>query len=391
MKNNTKLPVILFYLLGFFNSIGLFLYSFTQIDLNLTLSRMSIWQTIQKAFQSIGFFNRPLSTWLFIGIIISLFFWYGMSMYWVSQKKISMKHLWIMIFCMTVILIFSYPAFSYDLFNHMFTAKTVLLYHKNPYEVTPLQFTGFESWLTFMRWTHVVSIYSPLWILMTLVPYIFGFGYFLWIMWNFKLLIAAFYLMTIYAIGKLNQEKGDTTAVLGMAIFALNPLVIIESLISSHNDIVMMGTGMMALLFFHQRKFVASFFLLSVSIASKLITVLLLPMYLFPKVKWLPLALMSIGTIGFLVVTKREVMPWYLLWTLPFTALMPNKRWLIFLFSGISLGLLLRYAPYLYLGNWDDPVPLIKIWVTSVPIAVAIGIGISDELHIRMQSLRKQN
>ena len=43
-------------------SICLFLYSYTQVDLNLTLSRASTVQTIQKAFQYIGFYNRPVST-----------------------------------------------------------------------------------------------------------------------------------------------------------------------------------------------------------------------------------------------------------------------------------------------------------------------------------------
>ena len=48
-------------------------YSFTQVDLSLTLSQLSIWQTIQKSFQQIGYFNRPLSTAIFL-IIITLMF-----------------------------------------------------------------------------------------------------------------------------------------------------------------------------------------------------------------------------------------------------------------------------------------------------------------------------
>ena len=36
--------------------VGLFFYSFTQVDLNLTLSEWSVWQVIQKYFQHIGYF-----------------------------------------------------------------------------------------------------------------------------------------------------------------------------------------------------------------------------------------------------------------------------------------------------------------------------------------------
>ena len=371
MKYDKKIAPIIFYVFGIINSFGLFLYSYTQVDLNLTLSRISVWQTIQKAFQSIGYFHRPVSLVLFLGILFLLFFWYGLTLYFISKKKLGATHIWIMIFCMTGILIFAYPAFSYDLFNHMFTAKTVLLYQKNPYEVTPLQFTGFESWLTFMHWTHVVSIYSPLWIVMTLVPYLFGFGYFLWILWNFKLLIAAFYALTCYSILNILQREDDSLALSGMAMFAFNPLVIIESLVSAHNDSVMMGCAVFALYLFTRQRTVLSFFTLSASIAMKLISVFLIPIYLFGKVRWLPLVLMATGTFGFLLFTKREVMPWYFLWTLPFIALYPRKKWLIALTFGISLGLLLRYAPYLYYGHWNDPVPLIKLWVTGVPIAAS--------------------
>src|SRR5579871_525108 len=51
----------------------LFLYSFTQVDLDLTLSRASWFQTIEKSFQYIGYFNRPLSSWLYIFLLIVLF------------------------------------------------------------------------------------------------------------------------------------------------------------------------------------------------------------------------------------------------------------------------------------------------------------------------------
>jgi hypothetical protein len=107
----------------------------------------------------------------------------------------------------------------------------------------------------------------------------------------------------------------------------------------------------------------------------KLMTILLIPMYVFPKKKWMPLFLMSIGMIGFLVVTKREVMPWYFLWVVPFVALEPKKSWVTILSVGISIGLLLRYAPYFYFGHWNDPVPMFKYWGTLIPIVCAVLIA----------------
>ena len=50
-------------------AIALFLYSYTQVDLNLTLSTVNIWQYIQKAFQYIGYYERTFSTLIYLGIL----------------------------------------------------------------------------------------------------------------------------------------------------------------------------------------------------------------------------------------------------------------------------------------------------------------------------------
>jgi len=44
-----------------------------------------------------------------------------------------------------------------------------------------------------------------------------------------------------------------------------------------------------------------------------------------------------------------------------------HKSWLWSVSIGLSLGLLLRYAPFLYYGYWNAPVPTIKFWATVIP------------------------
>ncbi|MFZ5845249.1 MAG: glycosyltransferase 87 family protein [Patescibacteria group bacterium] len=351
-------------------AVFLLLYSYTQVDLNLTLSRVSIWQTIQKSFQYIGFFRRPLSTWLYLAILALFFGLYAWSLNLVSRGKLTEVVLWRLIGLISLILLFSYPAFSHDMFNYMFTAKTVLIYHKNPYLVIPQQFAGVEPWVNFMRWVHLPSAYTPFWILLTLPSYLLGFGFFLTIMWSIKLLVAFFHLATIWGIGRVLEKVEPKQKILGMAIFALNPLIIIENLVSSHNDVVMMALVVWAWLLFLERKKVASWFVLSLSVAAKLMTIFLIPVFVFGWRRAWALAAMLLGLV--LVVLQREILPWYWVWIMPFVALLPSASVITILSTGVSLGLLLRYAPYLYLGHWDPPVPTIKAWVTSLPILVAI-------------------
>ena len=355
-------------------SLLLFFYSFTQVSLSLTLTSVGIWQTIQKAFLNIGYFQRPASTVLYIGIITFLFILYIWLLIIVRRGLLSVRHLWKLIFMVSLVLVFSYPAFSNDIFNYMFTAKTILVYHKNPYAVIPLDFLGFDPWLSFLHWTHLPSAYTPVWIALTLPSYLLGFGYFLPIMWNMKILVALFYVGAIWLIKKIVTELDPTKAALSMAIFAFNPLVLVESLVSAHNDVTMMALALLAMYVFLKQKPLAAFFWLSLSIGLKFMTVFLLPVVLFKWNRVLALAAMALGLT--VVLFQREILPWYLLWVLPFVALLPRNLSLIILSGGISLGLLLRYAPFLYYGHWDSPVPVIKLWVTGVPIVVALLLAV---------------
>jgi hypothetical protein len=353
-------------------SFGLFLYSYTQVDLSLTLSRVGFFQTVQKAFQYIGYYNRPFSTVLFVLLVLAFCALYVITLRAISRKRLNIKQLWMIIGAVGILLVLSYPAFSYDFFNYMFTAKTVLVYQKNPYTVIPLQFTGVEPWLSFMHWTHLPSAYTPFWILLTLPSYFFGFGFFLLIMWNIKVLVALAFFLTAYYIGKILEIVEPKHKALGIAIFALNPLIIIETLVSGHNDIVMMALGLGAIYLFLKRNYLLSYLLLALSVASKLMTLVLYPVAFLGWNRKLALAAMLVGFVA--VLTQREVLGWYWVWIVPFVALLPSVMELVWLSLGVSVGLLLRYAPFLFYGHWDAPVPTIKEWVTWIPIILSIFV-----------------
>lgn len=356
----------------FFATLLLFLYSFTQIDLNMTLSRVGVLQNVQKIFQNVGYYQRPVSMWLYLALLVILFVLYEKVLSRIREGKLNESQFWQIIGVTSVILLFSYPAFSYDMFNYMFTAKTVAVYHKNPYEVIPLQFADIDVWTNFMRWTHLPSAYTPLWIASTVPAYLLGFGFLLTTMWSIKFLVLIFHLATIIGIGKILEKVEPKLKVLGMAIFALNPLIIIEDLVSSHNDVVMMAFAVWAIVFFLEKKKITSWFSLSLSVAAKLMTAALIPVWFFIHKKefrtW-----MLIFMVGALlaVVATREVLPWYWVWIVPFIALIPSNTTLTSLSTAVSLGLLLRYAPYLYYGSWDYPALILKNIGTLLPIIIA--------------------
>lgn len=364
--------LLLFYTIA---SIALFLYSLTQIDANMTISRFGLLQVAQQMFQRVGMNERPLSTLLYAGILVVLFALYIWVLSLIKKGTLDEHGFWRIVAVTSVILLPSYPAFSYDMFNYMFTAKTVLVYRQNPYEVLPMEFSGIDPWLLFMRWVHLPSAYTPIWIFLTLPAYLVSFGFLLPLLWSIKLVVLLFHLVTIIGIGRILARVEPQKKTLGMALFALNPLIIIENLVSSHNDVVMMAFAVWAIVLYLEKKKLASWFALSLSIATKLITAIIIPVWFFIDRKgidwrkWM-LIFMVGGLLA--VIATREVLPWYWVWIMPFIALLPSMNELTVLSTGVSLGLLLRYAPYLYLGNWDPPALLWKNIGTWLPIVVSV-------------------
>src|SRR5476651_611256 len=146
--------------------IGLFLYSYTQIDLSLTFSRITFLRKLVSSFQYIGYFQRPISMYLYLTILVVFHGFYIFLLLQSRKKKLDRGKIWFLIIVSTVVLAFAYNAFSYDIFNYIFDAKIITHYHQNPYIHKALDYPG-DPMLSFMQWTHRVYPYGPLWLVLT--------------------------------------------------------------------------------------------------------------------------------------------------------------------------------------------------------------------------------
>ncbi len=217
----------------------LFFYSFTQIDLGLTFSRNEFLKSILDSFQHLGYFNRPLSTYFYITLVVLLFGFYLLFLRHALQKKLSKQTFWKLCIVITVLLALSYNAFSYDLFNYLFDARIITHYQQNPYVTKVLDFPG-DPMLSFMHWTHRTYPYGPVWLALTVPLSFLGFGFFIPTFYLFKSLMAASFLGIVYFIGKITKKIAPKHEIFALVFFGLQPLVLIESLVSAHLDGVMM-------------------------------------------------------------------------------------------------------------------------------------------------------
>lgn len=375
--------------------LALFFYSYTQVDLSLTLSRTSIYQSVEKGFQYIGYFNRPLSTYLYIGLLILLFGFYIRLLNLAAKEKIQRKTFWLITILITIILIFSYNAFSYDIFNNIFDAKIITHYHLNPYQHKALDFPG-DPMLSFMHWVQRDYPYGPFWLAFSVPLSFLGTNIFLVTFFLFKIFAGLSYLGTVFFIEKITEQLDKKSSLFKTMLFALNPLVIIEGLVSAHNDMTMFFFGIFALYLLMNKKAIFSGVSLIISIGIKFATGFLLPVFftvyllqiLQKKILWERVLLfITVFMLPALVVVtlRTTFQPWYLLYVLPFGALIGNRFSVIVPSVLASMFALSEYIPFLYTGNWNPPIPVI---LNTITISGAIVCLCSTALLFFFKSKR---
>ena len=206
-------------------SICLFLYSFTQIDLNLTLISYPLIHEIQKPFIYFGYYLRPLSTGVYIGLVVLYFILFGFVLWLISRKKIGIQEVGMLVVLLSGILLFSYPAFSHDIFNYMFDAKIFTYYGDNPYAMRALDYPE-DPWIRFMHWTHRTYPYGPSFLPISIVLSFIGMNIFPITLVLFKALMILSYGGAVYFLYKVLKIVSPKYVVAATAFFALNPLVI---------------------------------------------------------------------------------------------------------------------------------------------------------------------
>src|SRR5256885_829233 len=338
--------------------LALFLYSFTQVDLSLTFSRMPLIRSIVNSFKYIGYFQRPVSTEIYVTLLSLLFIFYWIFLFLADVGKIAKRTVWKLIFASSILLLFSYNAFSYDLFNYIFDAKIVTFYHQNPYVHKALDYNG-DPMLSFMHWTQRNYPYGPIWLVLTVPLSFVGFNFFIPTFFFFKLLMTASFVGSVYYIGKIFQQLNPKKEVLGLVFFGLQPLILIESLVSAHIDIVMMFFALLAVYLLLQKQYIRSGGILLLSIGIKYATLFLFPVFVlfwwFEKRKnnspwrWV-FFLATLLMVGATIIAsiRTNFQPWYLIGPLAFAVFISDWIYIIVVSSIISFFAMLTYVPFLY-------------------------------------------
>lgn len=319
--------------------------------------------------------HRAVATGIYCGLVSAQFIWFIILVHRIRQKNVNSSSLWKLILVTMGILVMSFPGFSYDIFNYIATARVLFTYGENPYVVMPVELPN-DPMLAFMHAANKTALYGLSWIVLTSVPHSLSFNSPVIAVFTFKIFVAVFYIGSSYLVWLLSKKHP-----LSLALFSLNPLVVIETLVSSHNDVVMMFFTLLAFYLVQKKLPILGAFSLVLSIGIKFATGALIPIFAWvvyryfhnKHIPWETVWVYSTFAMTCMVILsplREEVYSWYFIWPLTIVALLPNRTTMQYISIAFSYGLLLRFAPFILTRNWFGTTPTIKYIVTAAPLIV---------------------
>lgn len=164
--------------------------------------------------------------------------------------------------------------FSADLFTYLSQAHALTDLHINPLVEAPLS-RGIDAVLAAYGTNYLSqpSAYGPAWLLLstggTWGAYDIGWG----VLYLKGLCLAAFF-GCIWSLDKLLRNIKPDAAVVGLYLFAWNPLVLLMAVGDAHNDVVMMLGVLLALWLLLQDRWVLAFMVLTLSLLVKYVSII---------------------------------------------------------------------------------------------------------------------
>lgn len=347
-------------------------YTYTQGEGIPILFKNTILGSAQEFLYRFWVDNKTLvGIWFFVSILMS-FFSYCLILKFFNFSK---KQLILVVVGLSIVSMLATPTgFSRDVFNYLFDGKILSHYQQIPWFTSPSQFPN-DPWLKFVPWPTSTSRYGPVWLILMGMITKFSGENLLINLAVFKVVMTMFLFGNVWwlwKISKLVDVKPENT----LRFIIFNPLFIIETLISPHTDAVMtfFVLGATYFLLSLELSWRKSLILLLLSSLVKIVSLpLLIAWVIFPVMKnfnkqyFLTLLVVFSCVASAIISLRWSINPWYFTLPIVLTALVLKKPFFRNLAICLSLALLVRYVPFVFLGYFD-PENKIRFWVFMVTL-----------------------
>jgi hypothetical protein len=171
--------------------------------------------------------------------------------------------------------LFMPPVLSTDIFHYALFGRMVAFYGLNPYVVPGTAISADPFWL-FAGWRDVTTHYGPVWTLISAGTAVIGGQSVLVTVLSFKGVAALCSLANCLLVLLLARRLTGGDGLGALLLYAWNPLILIETAGSGHNDAVMMTFALLGLLLVTRGRLLPGLAALLLSVMVKYLTALLL-------------------------------------------------------------------------------------------------------------------
>ena len=178
-----------------------------------------------------------------------------------------------------VAMLFLYPVDSADVFDNIIRGRMTALYGANPFYDTPSQFSS-DPFHTYNAWDYYPSAYGALWETFAATTAQVAGNSIIANVLVFKLVSIIAYAATAGVTALTLQRIAPERALLGVTLFAWNPLAIYVTAGTGHNDAVMMFFVALGFLFLARKNFTLAALAQMLGALVKFIPMLLVPIML---------------------------------------------------------------------------------------------------------------
>jgi hypothetical protein len=240
-------------------------------------------QFLRKLLESLGFYAAsPMKLRILLYLIILLTWLCYLWAILIFSRRRDKGLFPILSFTavLSLLLLFTPPLLSRDLFSYIYYGRIAVVYQNNPYLVTPQKFLTDPLFsFTSLFWKNTPAVYGPFFTLLSmLLTWPTGENITLSI-YLFKFVLILCNLACVLLIWHLLGRYAPRRRRLGTMLYAWNPLVLIHTAGGGHNDIVMAMLALAALALVMKGRKYSGFAFLCLSFLVKYVTVIFMLSY----------------------------------------------------------------------------------------------------------------
>lgn len=220
----------------------------------------------------VAHYLNSLPTAVFIALVIFFLISYGYSL----RAKISLRKVVFLALFFQILVFFSYPFLSNDIYDYINSDRLSAVYHQNVWQVPPSKFPN-DTFYALINYPNFVRIYGPVnQAIYNTVTGIAGDDILVNLAFH-KLVVVFFVAACLFLTLKILREYYPQNPSFGIKLVFWNPLFVLETAGSGHNDIIMLFFLLLAFYFFKSRKSFLAGASLALSVQIKTSPLLLLP------------------------------------------------------------------------------------------------------------------